>query len=66
MDKLTYDKYRRWRISFFNSTDSKTMRFGQAFVNTFFPSVGEPIAHLFYETDAEKAEEIILRDYVEM
>lgn len=65
MEKITFDKFDRWRLQFFNSKDNKHLRFGQAFVNTFYPSVGEPISHLFYETDMKKAEEIILRDYVE-
>ena len=65
MEKISFDKYQRWRVSFFKDADNKRLRFGQAFINTFYPSVGQAVSQVFYETDMNKAEEIILRDYVE-
>ncbi len=45
--KISHKDYAIWRLDFFEK-DVKNLRFGQAFVNRFYPEVGEGVADIFY------------------
>lgn len=61
--KVPSREYLLWAREY--AAGNRTLRFGQAFVNRFHPSVGEPISQLFYEGNNAKAEEIIIEHYVD-
>jgi hypothetical protein len=63
MDKrLTLEQYNKWKIEFYKKKSN--LRFGQAFINGWFPGK-EGTNVLYYMTDPKRAENWILRNYVE-
>lgn len=42
------------------------LRFGQAFLNRFFPSCGSRYTEIFYVADRAKAEEMIWDEFVDL
>lgn len=49
----------------FHAGKFKGQRFGQAFLNAFYPEIGEDDHGLFYEENTDKAVEIIFAYYID-
>lgn len=49
-EKVSHIDYVNWRIYFFSFAAMSDDRFGQAFVNRFYPDAGEALADVFYST----------------
>lgn len=60
---ITYKQYVEFVAEYFEK-DTQTERFGQAFLNKFFPE--EVNSYLFYQEDFDTARECILEKYVDL
>lgn len=61
--KISYQEYLQFKKDYYNShTDYQHQRFGQAFLNKFFPTVTDP--DLFYCEDLGVAENMICNKYL--
>lgn len=58
---MTWNKFSQFLIRFYQG-EFPHLRLGQAFINTFYPSVIHP--ELFYCEDNHKAVEMIIEQYI--
>lgn len=61
IDKIPLNEFNRFYLRY-NRGEWNGLRFGQAFLNTYFPSVADP--EVFYCTDRTSAYEKIFNKYV--
>lgn len=54
----------QWEVEFWQSSNSKHLRLGQAFLNTHYPHLANP--DIFYDTDVASARRKILEKYVDL
>lgn len=64
--KMSYERYEEFRMKYFREkrTTYKHLRFGQAFLNEYYPHHSD--IELFNEKDQKTADRLILADYVDM
>lgn len=67
LKKVPFVKYIRFCQAHFANPKNKTLRFGQAFINKFYPNVlGERLNPTLYEEkDITKARELIYKEYLD-
>jgi len=61
-NKITIETFAAFTVCYWTTDRYKNQRFGQAFLNRYFPHVRDP--NLFYETDSQAATRMIFKKYV--